>query len=148
MITGIEFLTLAEEWVQEGTEAHWRSALSRAYYAAFHKARRLLVRLGFRVPRADRAHAYLWLRLSNCGDPTIQRAGSNLRILRMDRNHADYDIDLGMKHAQERSQIDAARKIIECLDLAEAEPTRTQIIETIRTYESEVLKEVTWQPGP
>lgn len=69
MIRAKEFLTLAETWVEGATEAEWRSAVSRAYYAAFHEARVLLRGLGFRVPRGDQAHAYLWLRLSNCGDP-------------------------------------------------------------------------------
>src|SRR5712692_3941849 len=74
MITGLDFLTLAETWIQGTTEAEWRSAVSRAYYAAFHEARQLVRDLGFVVPRADQAHAYLWLRLSNCGDPQVRLA--------------------------------------------------------------------------
>ena len=40
-----DFLDVADE-LSDG-EAHWRSAVSRAYYAAFHVARRLLIELGF-----------------------------------------------------------------------------------------------------
>ena len=35
MITGEDFLALAEVWVTGTTEAEWRSAVSRAYYAAY-----------------------------------------------------------------------------------------------------------------
>ena len=59
MIQAEEFQTLAETWVQGGSEAEWRCAVSRAYYAAFHAARDLLSDLGFRVPRAGQAHGYL-----------------------------------------------------------------------------------------
>ena len=50
MITGRDFLTLAQRWVQGTAEGEWRSAVSRAYYAAFHEARQLLRDLGFQVP--------------------------------------------------------------------------------------------------
>src|SRR5947209_134068 len=72
MISGPDFVSLAEAWVAGRSEAEWRSAVSRAYYGAFHQARRLLRSLGFTVPRADRAHAYLWMRLSNCGEASVE----------------------------------------------------------------------------
>jgi hypothetical protein len=68
-MTGHDFLPLAMRLAVGATEADWRTAIRRAYYAAFHVARQLLIDLRFAVPHADRAHAYLWLRLSNCGDP-------------------------------------------------------------------------------
>jgi hypothetical protein len=67
-----DFLTLAQNLAITGHEAAWRSAASRAYYAAFHVAWELLEDLRFVVPRAERGHAYLWLRLSNCGDGQVQ----------------------------------------------------------------------------
>ena len=59
MIDGRDYLTLAKTWITGASEAEWRSAVSRAYYAAFHEARDLLRNLGFAVPRGDQAHAYL-----------------------------------------------------------------------------------------
>ena len=82
MIVGQDFLDLAKKWVAEPTEAEWRCAVSRAYYATFHQARQYLSDLGFVVPRADQAHAYLWRRLSNCGNSQVQTAGSDLNALR------------------------------------------------------------------
>jgi len=49
------FLDVANDLSTGPAEAHWRSAISRAYYAAFHKARRLLQQSGFTVPRAEQA---------------------------------------------------------------------------------------------
>src|SRR2546425_546453 len=51
-------LILATPLAAGSTEAEWRSAVSRAYYAPFHVARRLLFGCGFQVPPADRAHGY------------------------------------------------------------------------------------------
>jgi len=41
-MTGRELLAVAQQLAGAGTEAEWRSAISRAYYAAFHVARELL----------------------------------------------------------------------------------------------------------
>ena len=86
-----DYLTVATRLMAGATEADWRSAISRAYYAAFHVGCDLLRTLGFRVPRADRAHAFVWLRLSNSGHPDVNQAGSDLNQFRGERNRADYD---------------------------------------------------------
>lgn len=146
MIDPREFLRLAESWIGGTSEAEWRCAVSRAYYAAFHVARRLMRELGFQVPRGDRAHAFLWLRLSNCGDAHIQVAGSDLSTLRRDRNAADYDVDRSLSQPDALLQVVAARNIVQALDAARAEPIRSQITEAMKLYERDVLKQVTWQP--
>jgi hypothetical protein len=84
-----DLLEVADDLLGGLKEAHWRSAVSRAYYAAFHEARLLLRRCGFAVPRGEQAHAYLWLRLSNCGHPDLAHAGAELNDLRSQRNWAD-----------------------------------------------------------
>lgn len=144
-MSGRDFLTLAKALLAESTEAHWRSAISRAYYAAFHVARQLLGDLGFRTPRADQAHAYLWLRLSNCGDPQIQIAGQRLRDLRSERNRADYDIDVPLLQTTAAVQVRIGEQLIQLLDTGGVEPTRTQITDAMRIYERTVLGVVTWQ---
>lgn len=45
-----DYLTLANNLVNGRTEGEWRTAISRAYYSAFHVARGLLSDLSFRVP--------------------------------------------------------------------------------------------------
>jgi uncharacterized protein (UPF0332 family) len=143
---GREFLTLAQALATEATEVAWRTAASRAYYAAFHVARTLMQDLGFTVPHGDRAHAHLWLRLSNAGDAQVEQAGADLNALRRDRNRADYDLGPTFPHLVVAAAVQAAAWIIQTLDAASAEPTRTQITDAMRIYERDVLHDVTWHP--
>lgn len=147
MIHPLEFLVLAEDLMQGGSEAEWRTAVSRGYYAVFLVARALFVDLGFRVPRASRAHAYLWMRLSNTGVPQVDAAGAALNDLQGERNTADYDIRLTLAQADALVLVQAARRVIQQLDDCRIEPLRTQVRDAMRDYERHVLGDITWQ-GP
>jgi len=144
MIAALDLLDLAERWIVAPTEAEWRSAISRAYYAAFHDGRSLMRELGFQVPRGDPSHAYLWLRLSNSGEPQVIGAGRELNMLRRDRNFADYDIDRDLDLPVAQSQMRAARRIISVFAAARVEPIRTLFTDAMKVYERDVLKQVTW----
>ena len=141
-----DYLTLARTLAGGSTEAEWRSACSRAYYAAFHVARSLLAGLHFRVAKADRAHSYLWLRLSNAGVLQVTQAARQLNDLRRDRNQADYDEHHTFTRARAIQNVDFAEQVIQALDAAGVEPIRTQITDAIKVYERDVLRDVTWQP--
>jgi uncharacterized protein (UPF0332 family) len=141
-----DFLSLAHLLAARAEEAAWRSAISRGYYATFHVARLLLEDLGFAVPRADRAHGYLWLRLASCGDASVQDAGAKLNRLRRDRNQADYDLAAAFTQAFAQGRVRTAEQIMQALDVAAIEPTRTQITDAMKIYEHDVLHDVTWRP--
>jgi uncharacterized protein (UPF0332 family) len=139
------FLELADELSTGSRQADWRTASSRAYYAAFHKARTLLQQGGFRVPDAEQAHAYLWRRLSNSGQPDVNDAGARLNRLRSIRNWADYDFDLPMDSQTAIDHVGLATDIIRLLHRLANEPViLTRVIEAIKIYERDVLREVTW----
>jgi uncharacterized protein (UPF0332 family) len=121
-------------------------ASSRAYYAAFHVARALLFSFGFRVPPADRAHGYLWLRLSNAGHTATVQAGRHLNNLRRDRNQADYDDHRTITQVAATQNVNVAERVIQALDAAAVEPVRTQITDAMKVYERDVLHGVTWHP--
>lgn len=146
MIDGRKFLDLAQQLAVGTTEAEWRTAVSRAYYGAFHEARRLLRGLGFVVPRAERAHAHLWLRLSNCSVAQIELAGADLNRLRRERNTADYDVERTLHRIDAALHVQNARRLAQALDAAHVEPTRTRITDAMKIYERDVLKDETWQP--
>src|SRR5262245_28965489 len=110
-MTGREFLVVAGLLATRATEADWRTAISRAYYAAFHTAREYMTRIRFRVPAGEQAHAYLWLRMSNTGDSKLDAVGRLLRDLRGRRNNADYDL------ARPRSQANATDAIVDAKDI-------------------------------
>jgi uncharacterized protein (UPF0332 family) len=138
-----DFLALSRQLASATTEAAWRSAVSRAYYATFHVARLLMEDLQFAVPQADRAHAYLWLRLANCGEPGVQQAAYTMNELRGYRNRADYDLGRALRQALAQTQVQQAGRIIQILD-ALGKPTRGQIRDEMKKYERNVLKEITW----
>ncbi|MFL5243428.1 MAG: HEPN domain-containing protein [Gemmataceae bacterium] len=146
-MNGRAFLTVADALILQTSEASWRSAVSRAYYAAFHVAQQLFHDLGFTVPRGDRAHGYLWLRLSNCGNSQVQIAGKDLKDLRGDRNWADYDLSFLLTQTLASNQINAAKGIIRLLDNARSSIGHlSQIADSMKIYERDVLKDVTWHP--
>lgn len=141
------FLELADELSTGSRPADWRTAISRAYYAAFHKARTLLRQVGFRVPDAERAHAYLWLRLKNSGHPDVNRAGDDLNQLRSMRNWADYNFGLPVGEATAIEQVGVATDILQLLHHLAKEPAiLTRVIDALKTYQRDVLREVTWHP--
>lgn len=143
---GREFLAVADALAAGPTEAEWRSAVSRAYYAAFHTAREFLTRLRFRVPAGEQAHAYLWLRLSNTGDPTSDTIGRLLRDLRGRRNIADYDLARPRTQPNAADATTDARDLIARMDALTGTPAETAIRDGMRAYEQSVLKVDTWGP--
>jgi uncharacterized protein (UPF0332 family) len=143
-MNGRDFLRSARRLATGPDEADWRSAVSRAYYAAFHVVRDLLAVLGFRTPRADRAHDYLYVRLNNCGDPNVQTAAGLLHGLRNRRNRADYDMRLTLPVQAATDSVAVAEAILRVLDaLTPAE--RTQITDSMKVYEQSI-GDVTWTP--
>jgi uncharacterized protein (UPF0332 family) len=145
-MNGRDFLPLASRLAAGTTEADWRTAVSRAYYATFHVAWRLLADSNFTVPRADRAHQYLVFRLSNCGEAAVEQAGRDLETLRRLRNRADYDEAPALPQPQAAAAVQVAESIIQALDAARQEPARTRIRDGMIVYERDVLHDVTWQP--
>ena len=74
----------------EGQEAKLRSSISRAYYAAFHKAREHLLTVD-RFPSQNlNEHEYVKNWFLQRQTPLTQRIGADLDRLRLDRNWADY----------------------------------------------------------
>jgi uncharacterized protein (UPF0332 family) len=141
-----DFLLLATRLGAGTTEADWRTAVSRAYYAAFHIARRSFADSGFSVPRADRAHQYLVFRLSNSGEAVVEQAGRELDTLRRLQNRADYDETPALTQPQAVAAVQIADGIIRAIDAARQEPVRTRIRDGMIAYERDVLRDVTWQP--
>src|SRR5206468_1835863 len=123
-------------------ESDWRSAVSRAYYAAFHTARDLLADLRFRVPRADRAHDYLYRRLNNCGEQRVQDAATLLTDLRRRRNRADYDMHPPCLAGDAGDAVVDAEQILQTLDTL-TQPELTQITAAMKVYEQQI-GDVTW----
>jgi uncharacterized protein (UPF0332 family) len=148
-MTPRDLLDLANELCADDREVAWRTSASRAYYAAFHTARELFEQAGFDVPKAERAHSYLWLRLENSGHPDVIESGIHLKDLRTTRNEADYDLSTDFTHGQAYQQVGVALGVMNLLELVAKSPeTLARIIPVIRAYERDVLQDVTYRGTP
>jgi len=81
----------AEGALSQADQARLRCAVSRAYYAAFHKA---LAYQQARMPFSESAepvHAAVRDRFKNSANRTLWTIGNNLGLLLADRRKADYD---------------------------------------------------------
>ncbi len=106
---GRAFLDVAEELSRGATEAHWRAAVGRAYYALMLEGRDLLHRWGFDPPPRDNVHSFVRLRLLYAADMDLKRAGRILERLVLNRNLADYQLDLPGEFASATRSIEAIR---------------------------------------
>ena len=76
----------------------------------------------------------------------MEQAGRDLETLRRLRNRADYDEIPALAQPQAGAAVQVAEGIIQVLDAARQEPTRTRIRDGMIVYERDVLHDVTWQP--
>ena len=139
-----EFLVIAGESATGARQGDWRTAASRAYYAAFHVARNLLRGAGFAVPAAHLAHNYLDARLLNSGHPDVQAAAGLFHRLRRWRNEADYDLHLVFSEERGVRSVNQALDVVRTLRDLQNEPTvLAQVVDAIRDYEHDIGEE-TW----
>lgn len=112
-----EYLNLAQELAQATTdEAKLRAAISRAYYAAFIKARNFLQeREGLTIP-TENTHKYVINQFKNSSDPVRIKIGRRLLRLRGFRNQADYDNIFPKLAEKTQESLNLARRIISILD--------------------------------
>ena len=108
-----EYLSLAQELSARSEEACLRSAVSRAYYAAFHTARDYILRRhpAEHLPGGPDDHGKVWRVLETSGrlGARMGRLGKDLRRW---RNQADYDMEVaGLPRLTARAVADAAELV-------------------------------------
>lgn len=87
------FLDLAERLAESSDEASLRSAISRGYYALFHRARRYAVRHQFQPPGPPiSTHQALIAWFKQRPSDEEREIGDELDDLRKLRNDADYQV--------------------------------------------------------
>jgi uncharacterized protein (UPF0332 family) len=92
MMDGEHFYALAVQLSSGMSAAELRSATSRAYYGAFHKAHELLQSIGITLPTGPECHQKVCFILGNSDDPDVRTVSTTLASLRNARNDADYDL--------------------------------------------------------
>lgn len=91
-MVGRAFLDVARELLKGKTEAHWRAAAGRAYYALMLECREALRRWGIPPPSGQGVHAFVRLRFVYSPEPDVKEIGYRLERLIKLRNLADYDL--------------------------------------------------------
>jgi len=102
------FLVLAEELAQRDDPQSKRSAISRAYYYAFHLVKDFVTARGVYVPPDGNAHDIVWEAVvHDCKLPiNVKRVGIHLKSL---RRRADYTRDFPLLRTDTRDAISAAK---------------------------------------
>lgn len=132
-MTGDDFIALAGNLAVNtglGThEARYRSAVSRAYYGAYHLASDFLMKLGTRIPRSADAHAHVYRLLWTAEHFQARQAARLLTDLRRARNRADYDLSHPSFQDQDVAieTVEAAHEVRSLLQACGAEPLRSEI---------------------
>lgn len=110
MIRGGDYIHLASKWslLNRAGEPTWRSAISRAYYGAFHCAQEFLFEdLGITELKSGKTgskHFMVQQLLKYTDQPVAIEAAHRLEALREHRNSADYDLDDGSAGTQTLSK--------------------------------------------
>ena len=128
-MTGDDFIILAGKLATNADEASLRSAVSRAYYGAFHLALHYLDDIERPAPQNANAHVYVARQLQKSGHLDAFRAGSLLGDLHTERIKADYRLDnkrIGTT-AFARLCVERATEIQSALTKCRAEPARSEI---------------------
>ncbi len=88
-----KFRELAEELRQGETEAARRTAISRIYYAVYHRAKTYLESEGFQFRQFESSHRQIWDEFKDKGR-TFTAIGNTGDRLRANRNKADYAAEI------------------------------------------------------
>jgi uncharacterized protein (UPF0332 family) len=133
------FQYLAERLSERGTHpAEFRSAISRAYYAAFHLGLNNLKEMGFPIVQNQQAHGEVYRHLNNSRDRELVIAASMMNDLRTKRNHADYELDrLDVEEKKNAKMlVRQAARLIEAIERRCNSESRSQIIDAIQDWRS------------
>jgi uncharacterized protein (UPF0332 family) len=85
---------VAREAARGATEAHWRTAVGRAYYALMLEVRDAMTSWGISQPVPSQVHQMVRRRLFTSSDADAKRIAITLDDLRESRNRADYETEV------------------------------------------------------
>lgn len=131
-----DFLALAKRLSSSAAPAGCRTAISRAYYAAFHVGAAHLRDLGFSIGKGAAGRGEVQRCLMNSGDPAVASAAQALSHLHTRRIRADYQLDRpeAEQPGNVRTLTDVAGDVIQALDSAFRGPRRAAIEAAIRQW--------------
>lgn len=141
-----EFIAVALRLAASQREADRRTAVGRAYFGAFHVARRFLTDCGLHFSRKEMYGAEIHTKVRYClgrsGSIDGLNAGSNLLILRKQRNAADYDLDAKSFDTPTAvlRMVLLAPEIVDAMQRCRLDPAFSETRDRIRGYARDVLR--------
>ena len=137
---GKSFLEVAQKLAQMRTEPALRSAISRAYYAAYNCSIQLVGQLGFQFGKDAPAHEKIYQYLRNTGLTEMTTAADDLKFLRLRRNRADYAMESNdfQNHIACQFDLVRAQAIITQIGKYSKEPLRAQLRDGLRIYQAKI----------
>jgi len=141
-MTGNDLIHLAGHLIANtalgDAEARHRSAVSRAYYGAFHLASAFLADCGTRILSNHTGHVQAARILQANGHPDVVEASRLLDDLRTARNEADDNLQKKRlaSRASAQADVEMAAELQICLERCRKEPAFSQIKATIATNRS------------
>ena len=133
-----DFISLAGKLTAAANagEATYRTAVSRAYYGAFHVALSFLAELGFSAPRTANVHAFVQHHLNASEQPAARTAASLLSDLHAARNRADYQLGNPAVESQSFAKlcVETAHAVRSAVSECRQPPTREQVRAGITAY--------------
>jgi hypothetical protein len=128
---GREFLPVAQGASRGPTEAYWRTAAGRAYYAVMLELRDAFTRWGLSAPPQPFVHVAVRQRVYTSRDADMKRIGRMLDVLRDLRKLADYDtaaVRQFKDNAEAVAAVQRARDALALFDGIEADRLRRDTI--------------------
>ncbi len=119
-----QYLNLADELSHRSDEAALRSAVSRAYYAAFGAARNYLRRKGEHIPDNEQTHKVVWESFQQRGK-TYAAVYQNGNRLKNRRRQADYEDEIKNLAGLAPEALRDAKNVFHWLDKAIAQDPST-----------------------
>jgi hypothetical protein len=139
----IQILRLAEAMLRDHAHpAGWRSAVSRAYYAAHHVVKEFVEGAGVHVSRGAAAHADVSNHLADTRDAEVEEVGNQLAGLHSDRNLADYQLANSVIQNEKiaAARVALARNLIEIVQRCRADSVRYERIKKAIQARHRVLR--------
>ncbi|EDN67866.1 bacteriophage protein [Beggiatoa sp. PS] len=107
-----EFLTSAQQQIQENSEVGYRNAASRSYYCAFHLCRMLLEKLPQSQDNIGTSHQKIIDALFLSSDKRLKSLGNQLKMARQLRHKADYKVDTKFTRYEASRVLSYVQKIV------------------------------------
>ena len=134
-MTGDDLIALAGSLAAStglgGAEARYRSAVSRAYYGAYHLAVALLAECGASIRTSAYGHNDVYVCLWESGYDPARQAARHLSQLRTERNRADYRLDdyRFRVPANAMQAVEMAYDVKRCLEACRNDPAALDAIQ-------------------